>query len=276
MSLSTQAQVINCGDETVEQVNACTINDKLPLLLKDISPSSKWKDYKDYIAVDTCVSIVDDPETLEVDETFTCPVWEPTKDSYTFLPYDKDAPLGLYERLLIDNKPELSVFESALITWKAGQLAEVAFQDRVKALPNDIRMEAVKCNLNQPNMALLIKHIKENKDHEKLSCLESKKIEVANEVQAEKVRSNRVKKGRQAREFCNMILDMIAGFNLDRGLTEAQIDDMETTFVKTQKALQSGRPDKAKKEIVKINPDGILVTQEMKDAVLLEFGKIGL
>lgn len=271
----SHAQVVICGEETADQVNSCTLNDRLPQIINEHYPV-KWKSYEDYTAPDTCVPVVDDPNTVDIDETFNCPVWNPSANSYTFLPYNKDAPLTLYERLLMEQKPTEAELIAHLDAWKAAELADIAFKNRVDSLPYDIRPMAEKCGLGRPNMALLIKAIKDNKDEAKLACIESKKVEVENEQLAEKARLDRIKKGRQAREFSNYILDIIAGYNIERKLTKGQINQMMVTFKDIFDALKAGRPDTAKELINAITPDGTIVTQEMKDAILLEYSKAGL
>lgn len=72
-------------------------------------------------------------------------------------------------------------------------------------------------------------------------------------------------RGRDARLACESVLDLIAGFNLDRELTADQITEMQTLFSNPEKALRASRPTTAKYLINIITPDDILVTQEMKD-----------
>lgn len=75
-------------------------------------------------------------------------------------------------------------------------------------------------------------------------------------------------KGRKAREACEKVLDLVAGFNLDRDLTVEQITQMQSTFANAEAALRAGRPTYAKTYISAITADDVLVTQEMKDLCL--------
>ena len=108
----------------------------------------------------------------------------------------------------------------------------------------------------------------DSKDLVKRDCLVSKQSELA----AEKSRADRIRakkaKGNLAKRLSEEVYDLIAGYNLDRSLTEEQINSMETTFAPVMQALQAKRPKKAKKKIELITPDGVLITQEMKDDVL--------
>lgn len=92
--------------------------------------------------------------------------------------------------------------------------------------------------------------------------------DVTLELNAEKARLEKMLKGREAREVCEKVLDVIAGWNLSRVLTAAQIDQMEVTFADIESALSKGRPWKAKPLIQAIVVDDVLVTQAMKDDCL--------
>jgi len=79
----------------------------------------------------------------------------------------------------------------------------------------------------------------------------------------------KISEGRAAREACQDVLDLIAGFNLERELTPEQITTMQTTFSQIEMALRASRPSSAKALITAMVPDEVLVTAEMK-AVCLE------
>lgn len=74
--------------------------------------------------------------------------------------------------------------------------------------------------------------------------------------------------GKADRAKCDTALALIAGFNRDRNLTAQQITDMQTSFAQALSALSVGRPDTAAFLIESIEPDGILVTSEMRQMVL--------
>lgn len=72
-----------------------------------------------------------------------------------------------------------------------------------------------------------------------------------------------VTSSRTARAFA-----YIAGANVSRGFTLAQIDAMEQLFSAPLNALKNGRPDKAAALIASITPDGFYVTTEIKARML--------
>lgn len=84
----------------------------------------------------------------------------------------------------------------------------------------------------------------------------------------EELQEEKIAKGRAAREACEKVLDLISGYNLDRQLTFEQISVLQATFASAESALRAGRPSFAKSFITEIEPDGELVTQEMKDGAL--------
>lgn len=75
--------------------------------------------------------------------------------------------------------------------------------------------------------------------------------------------------GRKAKEACQNVLDLISGYNLERELSVEQVSNIQSSFAPIEGALQSGRPSLAKFYISQVEPDGVLVTQEMKDMALL-------
>lgn len=92
--------------------------------------------------------------------------------------------------------------------------------------------------------------------------------DITEQVQAQADLNEKVIKGQIARETCQKVLDLVAGYNLDRELTIQQITQMQTTFANSEAALRAGRPTFAKAFISAIQADGVLVTQDMKDLCL--------
>lgn len=92
--------------------------------------------------------------------------------------------------------------------------------------------------------------------------------DITEELNAEISKADKISKGRAARQICEKVLDLIAGYNLDRELTIEQITQMQTTFANSEAALRSGRPTFAKAFISLIQVDGDLVTEEMKSEAL--------
>lgn len=92
--------------------------------------------------------------------------------------------------------------------------------------------------------------------------------DVTEEYETKALREEMKAKGAHARKLCVDCLDVIAGFNIDRTLTAEQITQMQQTFGVIEAYLKANRPWSAKPLIQALNPDGVLVTQEMKDAAL--------
>lgn len=91
--------------------------------------------------------------------------------------------------------------------------------------------------------------------------------DITAELATEAAKQTRIEAGKAARETCLKVLDMVAGFNLERSLTIEQITSMATTLAQPMQALQAGRPAMAKLLIAGIEADEV-VTQEMIDEAL--------
>ena len=93
---------------------------------------------------------------------------------------------------------------------------------------------------------------------------------------AEQSRNARIETSKKVRALCDNILDLIAGFNLERNLTAEQITSLEGTFSNIQTLLLNKRPFSAKTLIQAITPDGVLVTEEIKASILNEYVVAGM
>lgn len=89
-------------------------------------------------------------------------------------------------------------------------------------------------------------------------------LDITTQVNHEKLKADKIKKGKEARITCEQVLDLIAGYNFDRQLTIPQITEMQQKFATIESALKSGRAVYAKQLINSLTVDEILVTQEMK------------
>ena len=92
--------------------------------------------------------------------------------------------------------------------------------------------------------------------------------DVTAETEAERVKGLRIQAGANARQTCTNVLDLISGENLEKELTLEQISDLQLLFGNIEKALQSSRPTLAKMLISAVEPDEVLITQELKDSCL--------
>ena len=141
---------------------------------------------------------------------------------------------------------------------------------------NDIRGLFEENGDNIRNPAIEYNRIINELDEDKLIRLEEAKISYDKKQLAIKNRSLKKRQGRIVRRVCSGVLDLIAGYNLDRSLTSAQIDSLKSTFSNIKTYLQDNQPWAAKVLIEAIEPDGILVTQEMKNDVLDELKYSGM
>jgi hypothetical protein len=81
-------------------------------------------------------------------------------------------------------------------------------------------------------------------------------------------KAERIAQGRADRAKCEMALDLVAGYNRQRSLSIEQITQMQSMFAQAEALLRANRPDFAAQVISAIEPDGVIITQEMKDDVL--------
>jgi len=87
-------------------------------------------------------------------------------------------------------------------------------------------------------------------------------------IEAQQVKETRIARGAADRAKCQNVLDLIAGYNRERALSIPQITQMQQTFAQAESLLRASRPDFAKQAIQAIQPDGVLVTEQMKQDAL--------
>ena len=210
-------------------------------------------------------------------------------DGEAYVSLNPDEGLEFYDRIEVHVsliKPTLAALESELVEYKAeltaaedARLVEVArvqaIKDRWNAI-SDINGAAVEAGLFQPNMALELKRIIDEDDMTTLKVLEAAAPVHDAKVAQAQAKSARKELGRQARRVCEDVLDIIAGFNLERTLTAEQITTMQSTFAAIDANLRASRPWSAKPLIEAISPDEVLVTTEMKTELLEVFTEAGI
>ena len=91
-----------------------------------------------------------------------------------------------------------------------------------------------------------------------------------------KEESDRIARGGLKIKCCNEVLACIVGYNTDNKLNEQQLQQMMTTFATAHHDLKNDFPELAKKAILAINPDGVIITEGMKNSVLLIFSKYNI
>lgn len=77
-----------------------------------------------------------------------------------------------------------------------------------------------------------------------------------------------IRLGNADRDKCQIALDYVAGSNRSKGLTIAQITEMQALYSTAESALRASRPDLAAQVIGAMVPDGVLLTESEKLAVL--------
>ena len=275
---------VYCAPEKVEDIQGLTVNDRifqdLPTLRPTYSATSKEM-YSRPMCEYNAVPMLDENNDPVLDENNEPIVNQVVNNSpccegqacnvntYYFDDLvDENDNRSYYDRLVIDSKPLLSEFQSLLDSYKASKIADINFENKVCEMQSDFRQLAKKCGYERANITKLMHEIIDNKDQVKKTCLESKVSELA----SEKARNERIQEkkrlGALADSISKDVYNLIAGYNLDRNLTTEQINQMESTFSPIMQALQAKRPKKAKGLINSIQPDGNLITQEMKDDVL--------
>ena len=206
-----------------------------------------------------------------------------------FVSLHSNEELDFYDRILLHPnlvKPSLEVLNSELVSYKQELTdAEQARLDEVARVDNIVsRFEAIdnlqgameESGLFFRNPALELKRIISEDDQERLELLESSLASFKDKESAKKIKSDRKEKGKLARQACEEVLEVVAGFNIERSLTKEQKDQMESENADLLQALMSKRPGKFKSLMVAKVPDGVLLTQEMKDEVLEVLAKYGL
>jgi len=93
-------------------------------------------------------------------------------------------------------------------------------------------------------------------------------IDITAQHNAEQAKSSRLQAGKAARQACESVMDLIAGYNIQNSLTAEQVSQMAATFAPIIQLLQVSRPSSAKALISAIEPDGVLVSADMKQDCL--------
>ena len=87
----------------------------------------------------------------------------------------------------------------------------------------------------------------------------------------EAIRAELLQRRAAKRQLANNLMDIVNAHIDDLNLTEAQEDAIDNALAK----LEKGRPDRIKARIESQNVNAVF-TQELKDALLYEFERVGL
>lgn len=175
-----------------------------------------------------------------------------------------------YETIMMFNKPLRSVVQVKVDSILLVIKEKKDWSNRVLKI-KDVRVLLIRCGNNEVNGQSVLIRIHKNKtpaDLDLLDCIEAEKINFSNENAAKKAKSDKIKTGKAIRDVCQSAIDLIIGWNVLNNLSEAQINSMQITFSETEKALKDSRPALAKKFALLINPDGVIVTEQMKLEVI--------
>lgn len=202
---------------------------------------------------------------------------------------DVDEEKDFYARIMMNEalvKPSIARIEEELADYKAeltaieqARLDEIARVADINARWNaiaDIRGAIHKASIAASNPATELKRMILENDTAALEDLEAgSTVWNAEQVKLTEAKT-RKDAGALARNACDEVLNLIAGINLERTLTAEQIDTMQATFASTFGMLSAGRPWTAKLLLIDITPDGTIVTEDMKTAILEEFARHGI
>jgi len=264
LSFNLQAQTVNCGLKSHAEIDACSVDDKLPELIKRLFPSYSYKPLGNYNQPDTCNPLtVDNEETEEIE---VCPIWNPKEDSFTYIDqsYNEDnlPELSFYDRLLMESKPSLEVFELDLASWKSSTKNDLDFKLSVKNM-NRFRRRMVKCGYSEPNMELLKLEIIKQKDITKKDCLSSQTAELDIEDSKEGLRNAIIKDMSFARSLQVDFISLIRSGGKNPAKNKRLLVKLSTV----QNLLNVGDIEGARDELSSIASDSDL-SQGAKDMVI--------
>ena len=196
-SFNLHAQVTPCNTETLNEIDACTVEDKLPMLIGRLFPLHRHKSEQAYTSTDPCNPLtIDDEDTEEIE---VCPVWlDPKINAYYYEEQDFDSEgnpeFTFYQRLVMLNKPLVNVFEDDLLVWANENKVVVNWKTRVNSITR-VRRGMSKCGYSGSNLALFKNSLIDNIGDVRVDCLESKigvlDMEDAHQVMKDKRRKDR-------------------------------------------------------------------------------------
>lgn len=202
---------------------------------------------------------------------------------------DLDESKSFYDRIIVHQslvKPPLSNLEAELTELKSEKTQ--AYQDYIDELARveDIktRFSAIKdphsvfARLSKDivNPALEMERIIKEKDEPALAQLES---EFAAQQAERAEQATKDAKMAFAKGLVNTVhgcVEIIMKHNIDNGLSKTQKDQQASDYSDAFNALKDWRPGKFKSAITVLTPDGTLVTQELKDELLLFLSESGI
>ena len=239
--------------------------------------------------------------TLILDDIF-CIILKRVVD-FSSIPKDEvpfsfsDEGLSTYDRLIVHNnviKPTLEALEADFLIYQESLRIEEQERldeiDRTTALR--VRWDALylidpghpeffQVISNESNAHKYMKNLIYDKSlsaevETLMQALEAQSAELVAIAEVKKVKKDRRDLGKKARSVCEDVLDTITGYNISRSWTTEQINQLKVTFSEVKSYLSDGQPWAAKALIEAIEPDGVTITEAIKQDILDEFANSGL
>ena len=204
-----------------------------------------------------------------------------------------DAAPTKYENLILNSKltkPHIADFEAELLIYKEelrfklGQAeiarleaekkeAEIeAFTERTNAIV-DIHQCMRHIGITASNLAIIEAHMLRDLDYELLELLEAATPEVIAEMQAVGEEDALLKLGREYRQVCQDVLDLVTGYNRYITRPGTEVDTLQGKYSSIEKALKDNRPITAK-ALLDAAPDDEFLTNNVRIKLTRIFSRI--
>ena len=145
-----------CGLNSHAEIDSCSLDSQFSTIFKRVYPSHEQVSYQEYVSGSQT-------------NTFSFSPQQYTSQGSAILSY--------YEMLTMLNKPDVSVFESELATWKQEQKNIYDFKVSVESLDR-FRDRMIACGYFHSNKGIFKRQIIESMDTVKRDCLASKTEEI--------------------------------------------------------------------------------------------------
>jgi len=166
----------------------------------------------------------------------------------------------LMDAELVAYKQELTEYEQA----RLDELARVeAIKDRFEAL-NDVHGAFLQAGFNVRNPAKELERIILEDNNDMLDALESADVDFQDVIEDQKFDEYASK----VVDIVNMCVKIVIKHNLKNGLSTSQKDQQKASHADLFGDLNDYRPAKFKVKLAASTPDGVVVTQAMKDELL--------
>lgn len=175
--------------------------------------------------------------------------------------YDEEK---MIEELFTLAAPSLETLES---TWKQVQISEIGITNLINEfLKGKDLLRDSEDSINIVEQSIYtwnFKNIPQPTIDELLALIPT----VSLDLQMQSIVNEKGDIGKKLGEDCEKCLNVITGFN-DGRLTGVQLQSLLTTFANINTCLSNKMPKSAKGLILQLQPDRIIVTQQMKDVCL--------